>query len=88
MVLHDLSVFWGIWGKRGANSGNESRYKTCDGTFVELIFARCFDSESVKMSLHNSRVYFLAITTSMGAFLFGYDLAFIGTTIELEPFQK
>lgn len=83
-----IPVFWGIWGKRGANSWYESRYKTCEGTFVELNFARCFGSKSFKMSLHNSRVYFLAITTSMGAFLFGYDLAFIGTTIELEPFQK
>ncbi|KAJ5115380.1 hypothetical protein NUU61_001139 [Penicillium alfredii] len=38
--------------------------------------------------VHNSRVYLLAIVTSMGAFLFGYDLAFIGTSIELAPFQR
>lgn len=37
---------------------------------------------------HNARVYLLALATSMGAFLFGYDLAFIGTSIELSPFQK
>ncbi|KAJ5753016.1 hypothetical protein N7520_009933 [Penicillium odoratum] len=37
---------------------------------------------------HNARVYILAIVTSMGAFLFGYDLAFIGTSIELAPFQR
>ncbi|KAB8261836.1 general substrate transporter [Aspergillus pseudonomiae] len=34
------------------------------------------------------RVYFLAIVTSMGAFLFGYDMAFIGTSIELHSFKK
>lgn len=38
--------------------------------------------------IHSSRVYTLAIVTSMGAFLFGYDLAFIGTSIELAPFQR
>ncbi|KAJ6109483.1 sugar transporter [Penicillium sp. IBT 16267x] len=37
---------------------------------------------------NNARVYILAIVTSMGAFLFGYDLAFIGTSIELAPFKK
>ncbi|KAJ5127267.1 sugar transporter [Penicillium atrosanguineum] len=37
---------------------------------------------------HNTRVYILAILTSMGAFLFGYDLAFIGTSIELAPFKR
>jgi hypothetical protein len=35
-----------------------------------------------------SRVYFLAIVTSMGAFFFGYDMAFIGTSIELQSFRK
>ena len=39
-------------------------------------------------SYHNARVYILAIVTSMGAFLFGYDLAFIGTSIELDPFKR
>ncbi|KAB8229830.1 general substrate transporter [Aspergillus alliaceus] len=33
------------------------------------------------------RVYFLAIVTWMGAFLFGYDMAFIGTSIELHSFK-
>lgn len=37
---------------------------------------------------HNARVYILSIVTSMGAFLFGYDLAFIGTAIDLAPFQR
>ena len=37
---------------------------------------------------HAMRVYILAIVTSMGALLFGYDLAFIGTSIELKPFEK
>ncbi|KAJ5110147.1 hypothetical protein N7532_002792 [Penicillium argentinense] len=38
--------------------------------------------------VHNDRVYLLAIVTSMGAFLFGYDLAFIGTSLELSSFQR
>ena len=42
----------------------------------------------VDTSHHNARVYVLAIVTSMGAFLFGYDLAFIGTSIELDPFKR
>lgn len=86
-------------GESGVNAGlrleinqdwiqKDKDIKTCEGAFVGVTFARCFDSEYTKMPPHNSRVYFLAITTSMGAFLFGYDLAFIGTTIELEPFQK
>ncbi|THC94190.1 hypothetical protein EYZ11_006331 [Aspergillus tanneri] len=37
---------------------------------------------------HSTRVYFLVIVTSMGAFLFGYDLAFIGASIELPSFEK
>lgn len=38
--------------------------------------------------IYNWRVYILAIVSSMGAFLFGYDLAFIGTSITLAPFIK
>lgn len=34
------------------------------------------------------RVYLLAIVTSMGAFMFGYDLAFIGTSIDLKSFKR
>ncbi|KAE8139772.1 hypothetical protein BDV38DRAFT_280690 [Aspergillus pseudotamarii] len=34
------------------------------------------------------RVYLLAIVSSMGAFLFGYDMALIGTSIELHSFKK
>lgn len=37
---------------------------------------------------HAKRVYILAIVTSMGALMFGYDLAFIGTSIGLDPFKK
>lgn len=37
---------------------------------------------------HAMRVYLLAIVTSMGAFMFGYDLAFIGTSIDLHSFKK
>lgn len=36
----------------------------------------------------NWRVYILSLVASMGAFLFGYDLAFIGTAITLKPFEK
>jgi putative Mn2+ efflux pump MntP len=38
--------------------------------------------------IYNWRVYILAIVSSMGAFLFGYDLAFIGTSITLDPFIR
>jgi hypothetical protein len=38
--------------------------------------------------IFNYRVYILALVASMGAILFGYDLAFIGTTITLKPFLK
>jgi len=38
--------------------------------------------------IYNHRVYVLAIVASMGAVLFGYDLAFIGTSITLGPFLK
>lgn len=37
--------------------------------------------------IYNYRVWLLAVIASMGAILFGYDLAFIGTTITLEPFK-
>jgi putative Mn2+ efflux pump MntP len=37
---------------------------------------------------HALRVYLLAIVTSMGAFMFGYDLAFIGTSIDLTSFKR
>lgn len=38
--------------------------------------------------IFNFRVYAVSLVASMGAFIFGYDLAFIGTTITLKPFQK
>ncbi|KAI5196085.1 hypothetical protein AUEXF2481DRAFT_454884 [Aureobasidium subglaciale EXF-2481] len=38
--------------------------------------------------VYNSYVYLTAMVASMGAFIFGYDLAFIGTTITLKPFLK
>jgi MFS family permease len=36
--------------------------------------------------IFNMNLYLTAVVASMGAFIFGYDLAFIGTTITLEPF--
>lgn len=38
--------------------------------------------------VYNKQVYLTALVASMGAFMFGYDLAFIGTTITLGPFEK
>ncbi|KAK5999890.1 hypothetical protein QM012_004978 [Aureobasidium pullulans] len=38
--------------------------------------------------VYNAYVYAVALVASMGAFIFGYDLAFIGTTITLKPFLK
>ncbi|PVI03025.1 general substrate transporter [Periconia macrospinosa] len=38
--------------------------------------------------IYNVYVYLTAMVASMGAFIFGYDLAFIGTTITLKPFNK
>jgi MFS family permease len=38
--------------------------------------------------IFNKNVYLTAMVASMGAFIFGYDLAFIGTTITLKPFIK
>jgi MFS family permease len=38
--------------------------------------------------IFNFNVYMTAVLASMGAFVFGYDLAFIGTTITLKPFMK
>lgn len=42
----------------------------------------------VPKDVYNKQVYFTALVASMGAFIFGYDLAFIGTTITLEPFKR
>lgn len=38
--------------------------------------------------IYNYRVYVLAVVASFGAFIFGYDLAFIGTTLALDSFQR
>ena len=38
--------------------------------------------------VYNAYVYLVAMVAAMGAFIFGYDLAFIGTTITLKPFIK
>jgi MFS family permease len=38
--------------------------------------------------VYNTYVYLVAVVAAMGAFIFGYDLAFIGTTITLKPFIK
>jgi MFS family permease len=43
-------------------------------------------SNAAPKEIYNFRVYWTALVASMGAFIFGYDLAFIGTTITLEPF--
>ncbi|KKP00379.1 hypothetical protein THAR02_07508 [Trichoderma harzianum] len=37
--------------------------------------------------VYNYRVYVLALISSIGAVLFGYDLGFIGTALELESFK-
>lgn len=46
-----------------------------------------FNVETPK-AVYNYRVYILAAIASFGAIIFGYDLAFIGTTLALESFQK
>lgn len=38
--------------------------------------------------VYNYRVYILAAIASFGAITFGYDLAFIGTTLALKSFKK
>lgn len=38
--------------------------------------------------VYGYKVYLIALISSMGAFLFGYDLGFIGTAISLPSFQK
>lgn len=43
-------------------------------------------SSPAPAEVFNVRVYLVALVASMGAFIFGYDLAFIGTTITLSPF--
>lgn len=43
-------------------------------------------SSPAPKEVFNVRVYLIALIASMGAFIFGYDLAFIGTTITLKPF--
>ncbi|KAL5116110.1 hypothetical protein ACEQ8H_006006 [Pleosporales sp. CAS-2024a] len=45
-------------------------------------------STEAPKEIFNKHVYFTAMIASMGAFIFGYDLAFIGTTITLKPFMK
>jgi len=54
--------------------------------------APAFSSEEstvpIPKEIFNYRVYVLAIVASMGAILFGYDLAFIGTSIGLAPFVR
>ncbi len=54
--------------------------------------AHAFDADEstvpVPKEILNYRVYVLAIVASMGAILFGYDLAFIGTSIGLAPFVR
>lgn len=43
---------------------------------------------SVPSEVYNWRVYIIAIVASLGAIIFGYDLAFIGTTITQKAFQE
>ncbi|KAJ1326025.1 MFS transporter SP family sugar:H+ symporter [Microdochium nivale] len=38
--------------------------------------------------VYNWRVYMLAMVSSMGAVMFGYDLGFIGTALELDSFKR
>jgi hypothetical protein len=38
--------------------------------------------------IYNFRVYLLALVASMGALIFGYDLGFIGGTLELHSFKQ
>lgn len=38
--------------------------------------------------VYNYRVYLLATVASFGAIIFGYDLAFIGTTLALDSFKR
>ena len=45
-------------------------------------------STETPREVYNYRVYVLAIVASFGAIIFGYDLAFIGTTLSLDSFKK
>lgn len=45
-------------------------------------------SSPAPKEIYNKNVYLTAMIASLGAFLFGYDLAFIGTTITLKPFKE
>ena len=45
-------------------------------------------SVATPKEVYNYRVYVLAIVASIGAFTFGYDLAFIGTTLSLDSFKR
>ena len=38
--------------------------------------------------VYGYKVYLIALISSMGALMFGYDLGFIGTAIQLASFQK
>ena len=38
--------------------------------------------------VYNYRVYILVLISSMGAVMFGYDLGFIGTAMELDSFKE
>jgi hypothetical protein len=42
----------------------------------------------VPKEVYNYRVYLLALVSSMGAFMFGYDIGFVGTAIVLPPFVR
>ena len=45
-------------------------------------------SSPAPKEIYNKHVNLTAMIASLGAFLFGYDLAFIGTTITLKPFKE
>ncbi|KAG5935643.1 hypothetical protein E4U53_000388 [Claviceps sorghi] len=52
---------------------------------------RAYTAESAieaPKEVYGYKVYMLALVSSMGALMFGYDLGFIGTAIELESFQE
>lgn len=42
----------------------------------------------IPKAAYGPRIYVLAVIASMGALMFGYDLGFIGTAIELSSFQR
>lgn len=80
-MLELLRIAWSLWAPQTTPPETLHAMPARHSATVAM-------TASAPKEIYNARIYAIALVASMGAFIFGYDLAFIGTTITLKAFER